>query len=248
MNNKFYIYIYLDPRKQGNFTYDDYKFEHEPFYIGKGKDKRCEDHLYEWSLKSRTLKNNKIKSLLRNDKKPIIIKLIESLTEEEAFSFERKIIKLIGRLDLKLGPLLNMTDGGDGSSGKITNEKTKAIISKSLLDKKIVRSKETKDKISKANTNREYSEDYINHLREIRKGPKLSHRNKYLIISPSGVKNELLGKLELSEFINKNELSIRKMIECINKDVITEKDIKNKNTKTNNCLGWKIELMKSRNE
>jgi len=34
--NNFYIYICLDPRKSGIYKYEKYKFDYEPFYVGKG--------------------------------------------------------------------------------------------------------------------------------------------------------------------------------------------------------------------
>jgi hypothetical protein len=44
--------------------------------------------------------------------------LHENLTLEEACKIETKLIKEIGRADLKLGPLTNLTDGGDTSPMK----------------------------------------------------------------------------------------------------------------------------------
>ena len=36
MEKKYYVYIYIDPRKPGKFKYGEYEFDYEPFYIGKG--------------------------------------------------------------------------------------------------------------------------------------------------------------------------------------------------------------------
>lgn len=45
---------------------------------------------------------------------PIIIKLNFNLKECKSHALEKFYIKLIGRSDLNLGPLTNLTDGGDG--------------------------------------------------------------------------------------------------------------------------------------
>jgi len=33
MVNKFYTYVYLDPRKSGDFAYGDSEFNYEPIYV-----------------------------------------------------------------------------------------------------------------------------------------------------------------------------------------------------------------------
>jgi len=138
----FYVYIYLDPRKPGKYKYGSCEFEYEPFYVGKGKNGRWKN------INGRTNyfinRTNKIK---KYGLKPIIFKLIENLNEKQSFYFETQLICKIGRKDLDRGPLINFTDGGDGSSGKITSEKTKRILS----EKKKGRhpSRETRNKMSK---------------------------------------------------------------------------------------------------
>jgi hypothetical protein len=116
---EFYVYMYLDPRKPGKYKYGDYCFLYEPFYVGKGKDDRyniCKCGRSKYFIN----KINKIKKLSLN---PIIVKFKENITENESFELEGNLIKLIGRKDLNLGPLINMTNGGDGTSGKIIKEK-----------------------------------------------------------------------------------------------------------------------------
>jgi predicted XRE-type DNA-binding protein len=125
----YYIYIYLDPRKPGKHKYGEYEFDYKPFYVGKGKDRRLK------IINGRTQffenKINKIKSL---EIKPIIIKLYENLSEEQSFELETKLIKEIGRVDLRTGPLINMTIGGEGSSGRIVLEKTLKKLRKNYQD------------------------------------------------------------------------------------------------------------------
>jgi hypothetical protein len=113
----YYIYVYLDSRKKGSYSYGEFHFEYEPFYIGKGVNDRYLSHLRVASG-SRKGKNNliisKIKSIINDGFEPKILKVIENLTKENYDSYEVLVIKLIGKLCDGLGPLLNTTDGGDG--------------------------------------------------------------------------------------------------------------------------------------
>ena len=119
--NKFYVYVYLDPRKPGKYVYGDYSFDYEPFYVGKGKGKRCNE------IKTRR-KGSMLHGKIGKIKCPLILKAEKELTEKEAFDLERRLISLIGRYDLHKGPLANLTDGGDGPSGHIhTKEQRKKL-------------------------------------------------------------------------------------------------------------------------
>lgn len=113
----YYIYVYLDTRKKGSYSFGDFHFEYEPFYIGKGVNERYLTHL-RIANGSRKGKNNlivtKIKSILNDGFEPKIIKIIEGLTKYNYDSYEISTIKLIGKSCDGLGPLLNTTDGGDG--------------------------------------------------------------------------------------------------------------------------------------
>jgi len=116
--NDFYVYIYLDPRKHGKYKYDEYDFDYEPFYVGKGKGNRDRKINGRNNFFSKII--NKIKKQKLN---PIIIKLHKNLNESDSFILETKLIKLIGRRNINDGSLTNLTNGGDGISGyKFSNE------------------------------------------------------------------------------------------------------------------------------
>ena len=101
----FYIYAYL--RTDGS-----------PYYIGKGKGKRAyEKHTV---------------NLPARDK---IVFLETHLTEIGAFALERRYILWYGRKDLGTGILRNLTEGGDGTSGRIVTQEQKNKISAALTGK-----------------------------------------------------------------------------------------------------------------
>jgi hypothetical protein len=181
----FYVYIYLDPRKPGKFSYErtteefgyekiDEVFDFEPFYIGKGLGKRINLHLkkVQRGKFSNSPKNQKINKLIKIGLLPIISKIKENLIEEEAFNFEKQFIRVIGRHDLKLGPLLNLTFGGEGSSG-------------------IIWTKESREKESKSKKGKSYNESYgVDRAKEIiKKSNQTKNRNG----SGKGEKNSMSG-------------------------------------------------------
>lgn len=110
-NKIFYVYVYLDPRKVGTYIYNEYCFDYEPFYAGKGKELRMYSHL-KCKDKFNPKKNNKIKKIFEQKLEPLIIKIKENLTEDAAVNLEIDIIKLIGMEEK--GPLTNLTNGGTG--------------------------------------------------------------------------------------------------------------------------------------
>lgn len=140
ITNNYYVYLYLDPRKPGNYVYKDLKLDYEPFYVGKGKRDRHLSHLNENNLKPNNPKNKKIKKIIEFKLKPIIIKFLTNISEEEAISNEIKLISLIGRKDLKNGPLTNLTNGGDGLSGHIFSETHREKLTNRKLGKKLTES------------------------------------------------------------------------------------------------------------
>ncbi len=131
-----YIYAYLDPRKPGEFKFGNYIFEFEPFYIGKGKTTTVYNRMYRHlefvknrgiDLTNNQYKFNLIKQILDDNLEPLIIKVEENLTEENAFNLEKLLIEIIGtRINLK-GSLVNISNGGDGGD-TFTNNPNKEEI------------------------------------------------------------------------------------------------------------------------
>lgn len=120
--NEYYVYCYMDPRKPGKFFYNglDFCFLWEPFYIGYGKGNRIKSHFSNFELTNserihhNRKKNNKIKKIISNGLLPIHIFLYSNLNKQQATEVEISLISKIGRLLKKDGPLVNISDGGEG--------------------------------------------------------------------------------------------------------------------------------------
>ncbi|MCB0743899.1 MAG: GIY-YIG nuclease family protein [Ignavibacteriae bacterium] len=110
---EYYLYVYLDPRKAGVFSYGEFTFDHEPFYVGKGHGSRKNHHLYESEIKrgNSSPKVAKIRKLQSLELKPIILEIKHFSDETTAYNEETKLIQMIGSdfiSDIKDGPLTNM--------------------------------------------------------------------------------------------------------------------------------------------
>lgn len=108
----FYVYVFFRPNGI-------------PCYVGKGHGRRWERH--EKVGKPERGYNTRLNRIiaLAGGSLPKI-KVRENLTEKDAFETERSLIAAIGRADRKLGPLVNLTDGGEGSTGTVVSEATRA--------------------------------------------------------------------------------------------------------------------------
>jgi hypothetical protein len=194
INNKkkFYVYAYLDPIKPGIYTYENYSFSFEPFYIGKGHGNRLNDHLQLKKLKKNSLKNNKIKKILNSNNYPIIIKVKSNLQEIDALNLEKKLIKIIGRKTLKKGPLTNLTDGGEFFLGYICSDELRKKRSENITAEKNpnFQKKPSLKSISKMLETKKTSKKWEEHLKKCR---SIEGRNKMSELV-KGEKNGFFGK------------------------------------------------------
>ena len=135
--NDYYVYVFLRSDR------------YSPYYVGKGRGRRL---LNDWGRVTRRPKD-----------KSRIVKVKENLSEEEAFTLEKTLIKFWGRIDTETGVLRNRTEGGDGTSGatcqkgsdngmfgKTHSEETRRKISEACKGKRkgYKMSDETKRKLS----------------------------------------------------------------------------------------------------
>jgi hypothetical protein len=143
-----------------------------------------------------------------------------NLSWNEACELEKKYIAQIGRKDLKLGTLLNLTNGGDGgdtSSGKKHSNKTKKKMSESHLGEKnaFYGKKHSKKSIKKIVEKRKFqiikkhSDKTKKKLSKIRKGDKNPFYGKKH--SKNSIQKISLNSLGRLWFHNK-ELKISKLI------------------------------------
>lgn len=125
----YYVYEYL--REDGT-----------PYYIGKG----CKDRAFK--------KQGHTVPLPTKDR---IRFIAEHLTDQQAKDLEIELIAKYGRKDLGTGILRNLTDGGEGSSGRVTAESTKQKIREARA--KQITSDKTREKMRQSRTGRLHTED-----------------------------------------------------------------------------------------
>lgn len=145
----YYVYAYLRSRDSERGP------RHSPYYIGKGCGQRAFDAK---------------RAIAAPADKSFIVFLEEGLTETEAFALEKYAVGLYGRIDKGMGILWNMTDGGEGCSGVIMSEETRAKIARSLTGKK--RPPEVIEKIAKSRTGILHTEETKRKMSESRRGKK----------------------------------------------------------------------------
>ena len=136
--NNYYVYLHIT------------KEDGLPFYVGKGTANR------DTSLHGR----NKWWKNIVNKYDYDIVFLEIGLTPEEASNKEMYWISRIGRRDLNKGPLVNLTDGGEGTTGKlVTIEMRERMIGNKNPFYNQKHTEETRNKIRESNKRRFYSKE-----------------------------------------------------------------------------------------
>ena len=102
MKSDFYVYIH---RKKTN---------NEIYYVGKGTKRRAWDFHHK--------QRNNLWNKIHNKYGTNVEIVLDSLTEEQAFSLEKDLIEFYGKRSDNAGPLANITNGGEGCVGAISGE------------------------------------------------------------------------------------------------------------------------------
>jgi hypothetical protein len=191
----YYIYALLNTLKPGEYNYGEYKFEFEPFYIGKGTGKRIKTTL---NKRNQNYKKRQIASNIKKAGKCVLAVLLYDKLEDEsiAYEIEKKVISIIGRSIINEGPLSNICKGGKydklvldkikmGIKDRKNSEETRLKIS--LANKGRIKTDEERQKLSTSHTGKKLSEETKSKLSIINSVPKPNIRKTFEIISPDGV-------------------------------------------------------------
>lgn len=186
MNNLCYVYLHINP-----ITY-------EPFYIGKGGGltKRKESRAF--SIQNR----NKHWTNIVNKYGFDVIFLENNLEEIEAFELEKYWIKRIGRKDKGLGTLVNYTDGGEGTSGRINSIETNKKIG--MANKGKIRSDKVKQNLIIRQTGSKHSDETKKKMSKSRIdiNNKLTNEDKIIISLKLTIHHKII-QLDLNDVIIK---------------------------------------------
>lgn len=93
--SQYYVYAYLNPLEEGIYSSSIVSFLAKPFYIGKGLGDRLYDHLKDarpTRKHKHSHKLNTIRLIQSSGLNPIVVKISEGLSEDEALCLELELI------------------------------------------------------------------------------------------------------------------------------------------------------------
>lgn len=184
MRSDFYIYVY-------------FRLDGSPCYVGKGSGKRWKAHEH------RSCNPHLAAIIAKSGRELPKVKIRENLIESQAFEIERALIAAIGR-KANGGPLVNMTDGGDGSSGRILSEEER-VKRKQIFNQPHVRARMSASHIGLPSHRRGIvvTDETRKRLRESHLGKKQSSET----IAKRVTKNK--GKKRTAEFCAENSMRVK---------------------------------------
>ena len=205
----YYVYAYLDPRKPINLVVDELTFNFEPFYIGKGKKDRLMTHLTD-TRSGNFLKRQKIERIKLAGYSPIIIKLAEHLSEDDALSLEKRLISSIGTKwrikEIPSGPLCNMTSGGEGYS--LSEEQKQKLREQNSRERNKMfgqsHSESARRLISEYRKKFKHAEETKAKYRESRKNGNNNNARRWIVILPT---EEQIKVFDLAGYCEENGFS-----------------------------------------
>jgi hypothetical protein len=113
--DNFYVYMYLRAKSSKHGAAG------SPYYVGKGKGMRAYS-------KEHRVRPPKDLSL--------VVFTMRDIPEEAAFAEEMRLIALHGRIDNSTGCLRNLTDGGEGQSGRVMPDAEKEALRQRMIGKR----------------------------------------------------------------------------------------------------------------
>ena len=165
--------------------------KNEPFYIGIGSSK-----YYNRAYRHKT-RSDFWKRVANKGGYEVEI-LMDNLTWEQACEKEKEFIKLYGRIDLKTGCLVNMTDGGDGAINAIISEEHRKSIAEA--NRRRVFTDEQREKMAERMRERNKDPELRAKITEgIRKSEKAIESARNLGIKSKGRKHSDLAKKKISD-------------------------------------------------
>jgi len=171
--------------------------KNEPFYIGIGSDSTY------FRANKKSQRNVYWKRIIAKTDFEVEI-LFDDISWEDAKLKEKEFIALYGRKDLNNGCLVNMTEGGDGTLGKVVSKETKeklSIATKKWSKTRVISDSQRKNAselFKRLNNDNEFTQKRIKALIE---SEKLKDYYKSIKGIPSGYKHskESKNKIRLSK-------------------------------------------------
>lgn len=188
--NIYYVYLYLDPSRNN-----------QPFYVGEGKGGRDKSHLRNPDGRKNLPFYNRLAKMRKAGDNPIVIRVAESLTQDEAFDLEVSLIAQYKRKH-EGGSLLNITEGGRGFSNPSpiqSNGKTRIA-----WNRGIPQSEETKAKLSKAIIGFKHTDDAKAKIANRSRGANNPGAKEWILIDPLGTQHSVTS---LRTFCQENDLA-----------------------------------------